>query len=143
MTTVELILLIGACITPVLALLFVLKKSKQKQKDKKEEKKEISKDTDDKKEEKKEQPTEEFKLPQQDFSKSELKNYMANRSKSVTQPFRKSLPTNFEGLNIDLPSRRRPIKENKSIAEQIQDLSPELKALIVAGVLDKKDYGEY
>ena len=55
---------------------------------------------------------------------------------------RKHLPPDFENLAREYDPRRDRAKTEgkKTIAEQIQDLSPELKALIVAGVLDKKDF---
>ena len=38
--------------------------------------------------------------------------------------------------------RRRPKQENKSIAEQVQDLSPELKVMMLSGVFNKKDFND-
>ena len=42
-----------------------------------------------------------------------------------------------------IPSRfRRKKTNNKSIAEQVQDLSPELKVMMLSGVFNKKDLDE-
>lgn len=147
MSTFEIILLIGACASPILALLFVISKKKKENKEKSPKTNEITKEVDKKLESKqiKDEQTkekEQFKLNNQDFSKSELMNYAKTKSKSFTSPVRKHLPPEFEDLSREYAPRREKIKkqEDKSISEQIQDLSPELKALLVAGVLDKKDY---
>ena len=38
--------------------------------------------------------------------------------------------------------RRKQRQENKSIAEQVQDLSPELKVMMLSGVFNKKYFDE-
>lgn len=141
MTTIEIVLLIGVCLTPIVALLFVVSKKHKKE----EVKQEVDKQpetTEEKKECQPEQPVDTFNLNSQDFSRNELKDYMVNKSKSVTRPFNKSVSGDFPGLNMDFPPRRIR-NEEKPVSKQIQDLSPELKALMIAGVLDKKDYSEY
>ena len=38
--------------------------------------------------------------------------------------------------------RRHQKQENKSISEQINDLSPELKVMMFSGVFNKKDFDD-
>ena len=68
------------------------------------------------------------------------------KKQKITRPKRKEeLPDfNFEDYD-QFKSHQRETKSSatKSVAEEINDLSPEIKALIIAGVLDKKDYRDY
>ena len=72
---------------------------------------------------------------EESFQKSDFKDFSAKKMEHMSFPEIK--------LNKDFMSTYN-LEEfdhvpQKSIPEQIKSLSPELKALIVAGVLDKKD----
>lgn len=132
MTKVEMIFVIAACCVPIVALLTILPKRKKKEKRAKkvdavaepfvmdkveesiEEKKEVVAKTD-------------------DFS-----DYVLDRPKDLKR--RNKMPdwlTN--GADFTLP-KREINKESGTIAEQFNDLTPELKAMFIAGVFDRKDY---
>ena len=51
------------------------------------------------------------------------------------------MPPDFKDLTMPYtPRRRNAAKNPKSISEEINQLSPELKALIISGVLEPKDF---
>jgi hypothetical protein len=52
------------------------------------------------------------------------------------------LPKDFIDRTMPYIPRKRRIKNDKpkNLTEEIQNLSPELKALIIAGVLDPKNF---
>ena len=143
----ETVLIVMACSVPFLALTFVLPKFKKKEKSNpiKEEKS----FQEGKKEEEKSEPhkedLEENKTEidsNADFSPEDFKKYLTNRNKSTIKPTRIELPEGFEDRTMPyIPQHRRKVEEKtKTVAEEIQQLSPTLKAMIIAGVLDKKDF---
>jgi hypothetical protein len=147
----------GLCLAPVVALVFVLpwkkiftKKVKQpKVKEQKsapvEEKKPIPTETD--------QPKEQLFTPRRIERKNEFKHvgafdkefddYLNLRKNNMSMPERKELPEGFEDKSFPFTSSsRRNQKEEKTIVEEIETLSPELKALIISGALDRKDFDD-
>ncbi len=72
---------------------------------------------------------------QNTFVKNDFKDFMEIKKDSIKFPEMKLNSPDF--ITSDYETYLK--KPEKTIAEQIKSLSPELKALIVAGVLDKKD----
>ena len=140
MSSFEIFLIVGFALSPFVALIFVLPKKLKKEKTppptteyKPEPKVEV------KDEPKETKPNVNLKPA---VSTDEFKDYLANRKKTIT------LPRHLNNPNMPtedyIPSRfrrRKPQKqENKSISEQINDLSPELKVMMFSGVFNKKDF---
>ena len=148
MSNFEVFIIVMVCVVPVLALLMVLPKIKIKFK-KKEKKANVETKTyaEIKVEEKPIEPNveekpKEVKKPvlSSEISTEDFKSYF-NRRKPTSKPSRLDLPADFKDRTMPYtPRRRMENKKPKSVAEEIQNLSPELKALIITGVLDKKDY---
>ena len=149
MSNFEIFLIVTACSIPVFAVIMLLPKIKLKFKKKE---KQISVETktyaeikaEDKASEPKveEKPREVKKFVSSgEISTDDFRSYL-NRRKSVSKPSRLEMPDDFVDRTMPYSSRRRRIENKKpqSVAEEIQNLSPELKAMIIAGVLDKKDF---
>ena len=143
MSSLEITLIVGFALSPFVALLFILPKKLKKEKTPPpttEYKPEVK--AEDKKEEVKD--VKPLEVPKPTVSTDEFKDYLTNRKKTIT------LPKHFNNPNMPtedyIPSRfrrRKPQKqENKSISEQIKDLSPELKVMMFSGVFNKKDFDE-
>lgn len=147
MSNFEIVLIVMACVVPALALLFVLPKFKKKEKIEKPPTKtyeEIKKE-EAKEEAKPESPKEkkvETAFAKNDFSPDDFRGYLNHKQQHVTKPTRVELPKDFvDRTEPYMPRRRRRMEEKpKTIAEEIRSLSPELKALIFTGALDKKDF---
>lgn len=148
----ETMIIFLACSVPVVALLFVLPKIKKKEKKQGEQtktyeeiKKEEAKQEPAKEEVQIEKPKEkkiETAFSNNDFSPDDFRGYLDRKQKTITKPTRVDLPEGFvDRTEPYLPRRRRREDEKpKTVAEEIKSLSPELKALIFTGALDKKNY---
>lgn len=140
MKTFELVLLIGAILVPFVALIFVLPKKlkKAKQEPKEEPKKEEPK-KEVKPEQSKEQPN---PFKNNKFSVEDFKGYLNEKASKTSKPKRVDVDNSMKDIQDFIPSRfrRQQKKDNLTIQEEIQNLSPELKAMLFAGLLDKKDY---
>ena len=149
MSNFEIVLIFLAGTIPIVTFLFVFKKFKKK------EKKETTptKTYEEMKKEEQEQnkPVEEVKVeekkveksafPNNDFTAEDFKGYLNHKQKHISKPSRVDLPKDFVDTTLPYSRRRRRMEEKtKSVAEEINSLSPELKVLIIAGVLDKKNY---
>ena len=147
MSKFEIILIIIACAIPIISLLMVLpKKFKNK-------KKEVEKPTKTQEELKKEEQKAEEVKPKEvkkeekknlsfdnDVSTDEFKSYL-DLKKDITKPKRIELPEGFKDMTSPYrPRRIRKEKKPENIVEEIQSLSPELKALIFSGALDRKSF---
>lgn len=153
MSKVEMFLIIGACLVPFIALIFVLPKHKKKTKTPPPTTSYVKED---KKEEKPAAPVQSGAPIEKQVSKPKItkptfdedddfKAYLELKKKRTQAPepidegsFVRS-PVG-EYIPARLRNKMAQTSKNKSIAEQINDLSPELKAMLLAGVLDKKDY---
>ena len=147
MSNFEIFLIVMVCVVPILTFLMILPKVKLKKKEKKapqqtktyaelkaEEKPIV---VEEKPIEKKENKT---YFQQEDLSEVDFKNYLDHR-KPISKPSKLELPNDFrDGGMPYVPRRKRIVKKQQDIAEEIQSLSPELKALIIAGVLNKRDF---
>lgn len=142
MSSFEIFLIVGFALSPFVALLFVLPKKLKKEKtppptteykpepELKEKKEEV----------KEEKPLEIIKPT---VSTDEFKDYLTSKRKNIKLP--KHIDSPFMQTEDYIPSRfrrRKPKQENKSIAEQVQDLSPELKVMMLSGVFNRKDFDE-
>ena len=149
MSKFEIILIVLACAVPIMALIFVAPKFKKKEK--KKEAAPIKTYEEMKKEESpKEEVKQEFKpakktvshITNTDFGPSDFRTYLQHKQKNLSRPNRIDLPAGFQDRTTPYnPRRRRRMEEKpKTVAEEIRSLSPELKALIFSGALDKKKY---
>ncbi len=83
-----------------------------------------------------------------EVSTDDFKDYLTEKAKHTERPVRKMPDFDggmfdddlFDDMTFGSSRRRRQKPENKTVAQQIKELSPELKVLMIAGVLDKKDY---
>ena len=149
MSKVEMALIIIAVAIPLLSILFVLPKRKKKEKVApqvkqyvKEEVVEPPKPV--------EQPAPVPKVEEKpkkinpifEDNDADFKAYLDLKRKRMSSPERKEMPSGVRGpLGEYIPARLRNQQKSssdKSVAEQIQELSPELKALMLSGILDKK-----
>lgn len=152
MTKIEIILLILACLVPFFALIIMLNKKifyifkkKDKTKNVQAEPEKIKEEVEIVKEQPKQQP-QRVQQFNNEISTDEFKSYLSNRQNELTRPIRKELPGDFQDRTmpysafVPRPKRNSAPPKPKNISEEIQQLSPELKALILSGVLDKKNY---
>lgn len=155
MSSFEIVLIVLACAVPCVALFFVLpKKLKGEKKSKKEKKSELKTYEELKKEETKEEPKtqeqskvelekkkEPSKVATTEISTDDFSSYLKRR-KNPTKPSRIELPKDFLDRTSPYAHRRKQKEEQKpkNVAEEIRLLSPELKALLIAGVLDPKNF---
>ena len=150
MTSFEIGLIVSLCAVPFVALLFVLPKFKKKEKQKPatktyEEIKKEEQKSEVKQESVGEQAIEkkaESIFAKNDFSSEDFRSYLNYKQHNTSKPSRIELPKDFvDRTEPYIPRRRRRETEKpKTVAEEIRSLSPELKALIFTGALDKKDY---
>ena len=149
MSKIEIILIVLACAVPLMALIFVAPKFKKKEKAKVEVPtktyEEIKKEESPKVEEKVE-PVKEKKVAPKftstDFGPNDFRSYLNHKQQSTSKPTRVNLPAGFQDKTMPyMPRRGRAMRSKpKTVAEEIRMLSPELKALIFTGALDKKDF---
>ena len=141
MSKIELFILIVAASIPFFALIFVLPKNfKKKSKEKKSTKKtSVIKPTI-------EQPKEPEEIKPEyinnsNFSTDDFKSYLTHRPE-ISKPKRKELDDGFVDRTMPyIPRRPQRIQKEykqKNISEEIKSLSPELKALIISGFLNRK-----
>lgn len=146
MSNMEIFIIICVCLIPIVALVILFPKFKFKKREKKV-KSEIKEQVTEKyvpetpiaEEPKMEKKEESFKYEPDNF-----KDYLKDKSARVSKPQMKILPDDFRDLSTRYNPNSRLNKTGKenssSLAEEINSLSPELKALILSGALDKKDY---
>lgn len=150
MSKIEIFLIVGVCLAPIVALLFVLPKKIKKQTKEappttpyvsEEPKKEEAPSEQSAKEVKKD----EVVIKNDDIYKTDdFKNYINHKRKQTRSPYRIQEPDDvFTEEYLPPRLRRKKQQSNKSVSEQIKELSPELKAMLLTGVLDKKDYDDY
>lgn len=147
MSQMEWILIIGAIIIPVIIFLFVFLKRGKKEKVAPATQTYVREDKPQQTQTEnsapiKEEKPKQVKPPVYMDTDDDFKSYLELRKKRIQSAEPKE-PTSFvrshAGEYIPARLRRQPVQQtDKSVAEQIQDLSPELKALIISGVLDKK-----
>ncbi len=143
MSAFEIVLLISACSVPIIAILFVVKpRFKRRHLIPQESTPYVSKE--DTKVVDKQQDTEKAKIASYSFmnrgeSTDEFKDYLKEKKAKI------ELPTRIDPIE-DLPEttpyvRHRKVvkpKEELSILEQVEDLSPEMCALVFSGAFERK-----
>ncbi len=143
MSNIEIILIIIACLVPVVAFVIILPKHIIKKAKKKPEPK-VEPYVPTAKEEKPAaapQPT----GPIEDYKSDEFKSYFDRRKENLSKPKRNEFdPLRMPPTQGYFPRRPMPFntKKPQTLCEEIQNLSPELKALIFSGALNKQDYDE-
>lgn len=146
MSGMEIILIIGAVLVPIIALLMVLPK-KLKQVKQKVETKQIEQKDEPLKQEKLEQKPklaekEQTKTPLFDntgYKQEDFADYLKEKSKKSVQPKKKELPNDFKDLSQGYEDfLHKTATPTKTLADDVVSLSPELQAMIFAGLLDKK-----
>lgn len=163
MSRFEIVILVIVCALPVVALVLTLPKRK-KGKSKSEVKKAEPP--------KSEQPKQEFKLDssppptsapdevkprsisvsQQDeplYNQESFRDYLKERKTSHSAPTFKEqkegdIPniTDFNSDLFTIPNRNQPKQDEKSLADKIDELSPEIKALLLSGALERKNFDD-
>lgn len=144
MTKIEIALIICAVLTPFLAIIFVLPKHKKKSKQLPETKPYVPS-----KQENEEKPksSNELELPKSKsvdiFSDDKLltddyKEFLKKRNSGIVPPSRRNYANSTTFSFDEYMNRKKNKEESKTIHEEIDGLSPELKAMLVAGVLDRK-----
>ncbi len=147
MSKFEIFLIALLCAIPVIALIMVFPKIKFKKKIKKV-KEPIKTLADFKEEEKPKEPVvqegpKEIQKPivSNEISTDDFQNYIERKKQDISKPKRIELPSDFKDMSMPyMPRRRSRSQKPKNVAEEIKSLSPELKAMLIAGVLDKRDY---
>ena len=141
MSIIERFLLIGICVAPFVALLFVLPKSKKK--------KQKTFETTDYVPESKEEPVAEVK-PEIEKEKVTTKSFedeildyrqfLEKRKEHITRPSRVELPKGYNDLTESYSAMRRRMERasQQDKNTNIHNLDPEIKALLIAGILDRK-----
>lgn len=148
MSRFEIFIIAMLCAIPIIALIAVFPKVKFKKKTKKVAEpvktyEEIKQEEKQEKPVEKENDTKEFKTSvlSNEISTDDFESYLEQKKKDVTKPKRIEFPSDFKDLSMPFePRRRSRVQKPKNVSEEIQSLSPELKAMLIAGVLDKKDY---
>ena len=139
MTNFELYIIIAALVMPIVALFLVHKKSTDKEEKPKKEEVKINyeKPVEEKpiksKPEKKKTVFEEVK-----YSPDEFKGYLEKKHEIVSKPQQKTVEDDTSVSLDEFMSRRRVIHREDKNDESLEDLSPELKVMLLAGVLNKK-----
>lgn len=145
MSVIEIVLTCCAAVIPVASLIILapkIFKKKEKAEKKEEQPKEEVKE--------KPAPTAEAKKPKEEriidaknYTAEDFKGYLQQKQAAITKPVRKfmekdtSIPFDeFEDLDFDFEVP----KKEKTIKEQIDALSPELKAILFTNALQKKKY---
>ena len=148
MSYFEIFLIVMLCAVPVIALLMVLPKIKLKKKEKKVAEptktySEIKSEAKPNEPEVEEKPKEVQKqIMSNEISTDDFKSYLERKKQDLSKPKRVELPSDFKDMSMSyMPRRRaRQAEKQKNVAEEIKSLSPELKAMLMAGVLEKRDY---
>ena len=148
MSNMEIFIIICACLIPIVALVVLFPKIKLKKKEKSaksnENEQTIEKYIPDK------PIVEEPKIVKKNegskYDRDDFKDYLKSKGSRVAGPQRKILPEDFRDLSTDYNPRGRlnqmQNSNQTSIADEINSLSPELKALILSGALEKKTFDE-
>lgn len=144
MSNFEIFLIVIVCAIPFVALMFVLPKIKFKKKVKNIEPQPVKTYEEIKKEEQKQEPKEKVQqtlFANRDITDDEFKGFINSRHKDISKPQKVDLPDDFLDRTMPyMPFSKKKKNKHKSVAEELRSLSPELKALIISGALDKKNF---
>ena len=81
-------------------------------------------------------------------SNREFAEFLQARRRRVAPPPRRfeeqrdftRFPNPFNSDDADVSNLKRQLKQEKTVAEELETISPELKALIISGALDRKNF---
>lgn len=146
MSWVEICLIVCAVLVPIVALFMVLPKIKSKKTKEEQPKQEKAaenvepKPTEQTKEEnpnkgKKIQPV--FESSQ--YSADDFKDYLKERNKNIETPKQKQKSKDFKDLSLGLDEYMKlKQKPKQDLLDEINKMSPEMQAIVFAGLFDKK-----
>lgn len=144
MSIIEKILLISVCLAPVVALLFILPKKKKKPEQPKQTASYVTLEQE--KAIKQEQTGAVAETKQEELPKNnnldDLENYrdfLNKRHDLSSRPQKRELPKDFLSRTTAYdPSLYGRNRKNTTSNVDINNLSPEIKAMLIAGILDRK-----
>lgn len=146
MSWVEICLIVCAVLVPVVALFMVLPKIKGKKVKTEQPKQEkVAEKVEPKpKEQTKEEKPKEGKINQPIFESSQysaddFKDYLKERNKNIETPKLKQQSKDFKDMSLGLDEYMK-LKQmpKQDILDEINKMSPEMQAIVFAGLLDKK-----
>ena len=146
MSWVEICLIVCAVLVPVDALFMVLPKIKGKKAKAEQPKQEkVAEKVEPKpKEQTKEEKPKEGKINQPIFESSQysaddFKDYLKERNNNIETPKLKQQPKDFKDMSLGLDEYMK-LKQmpKQDILDEINKMSPEMQAIVFAGLLDKK-----
>ena len=151
MTLIEKIMLILAVLMPIVALIMFLPKIIKSKISKKPKKEKPSKQ-----QTKPDEPYTSASIPQDtaqtvsptqnNFSSmkhaDDFKDYATRKSKRTSLPKRNYPSPTFSDFEGFRSFAKPATQQEKSVADEIKSLSPQLKALILSGALDRKEFDE-
>ncbi len=149
MSNVEISLIVLVCIIPIIALVVILPKLKKKKNSSAHLEPQVYEQSAEPTVEGKDEPNVlENPVEEKTYTSDDFKSYLENKKQTITKPSRKDNVSDFDLEDYEMFNRRHRQRSafqpsSKSISEQFDDLTPEMKALIIAGVLDPKDYSKY
>lgn len=147
MTRMEIGIIVIAALIPIISLviLFPFRKKKKTKSEPSKPAETPVEQKEEKEKDKKDIPPVSGGISTASLDTSEFLGYLKDKSENISKPERKEDAFNMGELDDDLFSdmdftkMRRRMKK-KTIAQEIEDLSPELKAMLLTGVLDRKEF---
>lgn len=144
MSNIEIFIIVSLCLIPIIALVILLPKiiKNRKLKSSIPEPKNITPTI----EEKIEPVISEKPIEENVYSSDDFKSYLDEKRQKISRPTKRESLPDFDFEDFDKYKRRqnRHIQStSKTIADQFNELSPEMRALIISGALNKKNYEEY
>lgn len=144
MSWIEINLIIIASLIPFVALVMVLPKIKRKKAKENQPKQEKVAEKVEPKEQTKEEKPKEGKINQPIFESSQysaddFKDYLKERNKNIETPKLKQQPKDFKDMSLGLDEYMK-LKQmpKQDFLDEINKMSPEMQAIVFAGLLDKK-----
>ena len=142
MNAIEIALVVCACLIPLVVFVMMFPKAlKFKRKPKKEQPKaEPAKEVKAEEPPKVQEKAEKAERPTfTQYDPSDFTSYLKEKSKKTTKPTFKPTDDKLEFLpNYNEFFNPKPKEKEKPIRQQLDELSPEMKVLLISGVLDKK-----
>ncbi|MCQ2556113.1 MAG: hypothetical protein MJ149_02150 [Clostridia bacterium] len=142
MSTMEIILIVCACCIPVLSILFLIPKKKGKEEAKPAENKQDSAKPAEVKEEVKEAEPEVKDDLQAEIM--DFETYIKEQREATTKQEELEAPTDVTTLPYKEETQEtvqiNVVDNVEETKQELENLSPELKAMLLAGILDKKDF---
>lgn len=144
MSGFEIFLIVAISLTPIIALviIFLGKKKKTATTESKAAEKPVEqpKKVEVKQEEPKQEKTIQNIFSNETVDEDSFKNYLNEKNSNNVKPNKigKTEMKTYPYIPIDEPLQKET--HHKKVDQQIKELSPELTALIITGILDRKDY---